>query len=156
MKPTKIPRSVLVMIHTPDMQFLLLKRVCKNEFSNKVDRDFWQSVTGSLDFEDELPIDAARRELFEETGLRAEDYEFRDLMHTTEYEIFPEWRYRYAEGVTHNTEYQFALCVPDTVVAVRLAEGEHTDFQWLPASEAADACFSWNNAGAIRRLVGID
>ena len=156
MKPTKIPRSVLVMIHTPDMQFLLLKRVCKNEFSNKVDRDFWQSVTGSLDFADELPIDAARRELFDETGLRAEDYEFRDLMHTTEYEIFPEWRYRYAEGVTHNTEYQFALCVPDTTVAVRLAECEHTEFRWLPASEAADACFSWNNAGAIRRLVGID
>ena len=156
MKPPKIPRSVLVMIHTPDMQFLLLKRVCKNEFSNKVDRDFWQSVTGSLDFEDELPIDAARRELFEETGLRAEDYEFRDLMHTTEYEIFPEWRYRYAEGVTHNTEYQFALSVPDTTVDVQLAQTEHTEYQWLPASEAADACFSWNNAGAIRRLAGID
>ena len=156
MKPPKIPRSVLVMIHTPDMQFLLLKRVCKNEFSNKVDRDFWQSVTGSLDFEDESPIDAARRELFEETGLRAEDYEFRDLMHTTEYEIFPEWRYRYAEGVTHNTEYQFALCVPDTTVDVQLAQTEHTEYQWLPSSEAADACFSWNNAGAIRRLAGID
>ena len=156
MKPPKIPRSVLVMIHTPDMQFLLLKRVCKNEFSNKIDADFWQSVTGSLDFEDELPIDAARRELFEETGLRAEDYEFRDLMHTTEYEIFPEWRYRYAEGVTHNTEYQFALCVPDTTVTVRLAQTEHTEFQWLPAREAADLCFSWNNAGAIRRLAGID
>ena len=89
MSPPKIPRSVLVMIHTPDMQFLLLKRVCKNEF----DRDFWQSVTGSLDFEDELPSMAARRELFEETGLRAEDYVFRDLAQTTEYEIFPEWRY---------------------------------------------------------------
>ena len=129
MKPPKIPRSVLVMIHTPDMQFLLLKRVCKNEFSNKVDRDFWQSVTGSLDFEDELPIDAARRELFEETGLRAEDYEFRDLMHTAEYEIFPEWRYRYAQGVTHNTEYQFALCVPDTTVAVR---------------RSSQSCAGWN------------
>ena len=134
MKPPKIPRSVLVMIHTPDMQFLLLKRVCKNEF----DCDFWQSVTGSLDFEDELPSVAARRELFEETGLRAEDYIFRDLAQTTEYEIVPEWRYRYAAGVTHNTEYQFALCVPETTVTVRLAQTEHTEVQWLLAREAAD------------------
>ena len=152
MKSYKIPRSVLVMIHTPDMYFLLLKRVCQHEF----DRDFWQSVTGSLDFEDELPIDAARRELFEETGLRAEDYVFRDLVHTAEYEIFPEWRHRYAVGVTQNIEHQFALCVPDSSVTVRLAEGEHTEFQWLPAREAADLCFSWNNAGAIRRLSGIE
>ncbi len=140
------------MIHTPDMQFLLLKRTRKGEF----ERDFWQSVTGSLDFEDELPSDAARRELFEETGLRADEFEFRDLNVSVSYEIFPEWQYRYADGVTSNTEHQFAVCVPDTSVAVTLADNEHTDYQWLPAHEAAALCFSWNNAAAITRLAQID
>ncbi len=148
MKAFKIPRSVLVMIHTPDLQFLMLKRAPKAEF----DRDFWQSVTGSLDAEDELPVLAAKRELFEETGLRADDYQLRDLQSEVIYEIFEQWRYRYAPGVTHNVEHQFALCVPDTRVPIRLAPREHVAFQWLPFEQAADACFSWNNAGAIRRL----
>ena len=61
-KPFKIPVSVLVVIHTPDGQVLLLERA---------DRPgFWQSVTGSLDAPDEPPVKAAVREVFEETGLR--------------------------------------------------------------------------------------
>ena len=40
----KIPESVLVVIHTPDLQVLLIERA---------DRPgYWQSVTGSLDAED--------------------------------------------------------------------------------------------------------
>lgn len=144
----KIPRSVLVMVHTPDMQFLLLKRTPKGEF----DVDFWQSITGSLDALDEPPLLAAKRELWEETGLRAEDYDLRDLQTEVMYEIFPQWRYRYAEGVTHNIEYQFALCVPNTQVPIQLEPREHTAYQWLPYDRAADLCFSWNNAGAIRQL----
>ena len=148
MKAFKIPRSVLVLIHTPDLQFLMLKRAPKAEF----DQDFWQSVTGSLDAVDEPPLLAAKRELFEETGLNADAFELRDLQHEVTYEIFEQWRYRYAPGVTENVEHQFALCVPDTSVAIRLAPREHVAFQWLPFDQAADLCFSWNNAGAIRRL----
>ena len=147
----KIPRSVLVLIHTPDLQFLLLKRAPK-DVKGEFDVDFWQSVTGSLDALDEPPLLAAKRELFEETGLNADEYIFRDLQHAVEYEIFEQWRYRYAPCVTHNTEYQFAVCVPNTQVAVRLAPNEHVAYQWLPFAQAADLCFSWNNAGAIRRV----
>ena len=126
----------------------MLKRTPKAEF----DQDFWQSVTGSLDAVDEPPLLAAKRELFEETGLNADAFELRDLQHEVTYEIFEQWRYRYAPGVTENVEHQFALCVPDTSVAIRLAPREHVAFQWLPFDQAADLCFSWNNAGAIRRL----
>lgn len=147
----KIPRSVLVMVHTPDMYFLMIKRVRKAGF----DVDFWQSVTGSLDFESEPAVDAAKRELFEETGLRADEFVFTDLQHQVRYEIFEQWRYRYAPDVTHNIESQFSVCVPTMKVPVVLAADEHTDFQWLPAEAAAEVCFSWNNADAIRRLAGL-
>ena len=62
--PHKIPESVLVVIHTADLEVLLIERA---------DRPgFWQSVTGSLDRLDEPLLDTAARELFEETGIRAD------------------------------------------------------------------------------------
>ena len=57
----KIPESVLVVIHTAEMEVLLIERA---------DRPgFWQSVTGSKDEENELLLETAVREVAEETGL---------------------------------------------------------------------------------------
>jgi dATP pyrophosphohydrolase len=67
------------------------------------------------------------------------------------YEIFPEWRWRYAPGVTHNTENVFALLLPQPI-APRIAPREHLQFAWLPWDQAAQRCFSWSNAAAIRQL----
>ena len=47
----KIPRSVLVVIHTPELQVLMMQRAGW--------QDFWQSVTGSLAHESEPLRDAA-------------------------------------------------------------------------------------------------
>jgi len=57
----KIPESVLVVIHTPELQVLLLERARQP--------DFWQSVTGSKDRLDESWRDTALREVAEETGI---------------------------------------------------------------------------------------
>jgi dATP pyrophosphohydrolase len=57
----KIPQSVLVVIHTPALDVLLIRRA---------DADaYWQSVTGSKDREDEAFRDTAIREVLEETGI---------------------------------------------------------------------------------------
>ena len=144
-RPYKIPRSVLVVIHTPALQVLLIERA---------DRPgFWQSVTGSLDAEDEALEATARREVLEETGIDVDAVGGRlvNWQHENVYEIFGTWRHRYAPGVTHNTEHVFGLTVPAGTPVV-LAPREHLAHQWLPWAQAAERCFSPSNAEAIRQL----
>jgi dihydroneopterin triphosphate diphosphatase len=146
--PWKIPRSVLLVIHTSDLQVLLLERADKP--------DFWQSVTGSLDSEDEAPAQACIREVFEETGIEigsaaVPTHALVDWQLANDYEIYPVWRHRYAPGVTRNTEYVFGLTVPQGT-PVRLSPREHLQLVWLPWQEAADRCFSPSNAEAVLQL----
>lgn len=142
-QPYKIPRSVLVLIHTQDLQVLLMERVPWH--------GFWQSVTGSIDSPDESLRDTAIREVWEETGLDATRYELSDWGIENRYEIFRRWRSRYAPGVTHNSERVFGLMLPEPL-PVRVAPAEHYCYAWLPWREAADKCFSWSNRDAILAL----
>jgi dATP pyrophosphohydrolase len=139
----KLPVSVLVVIHTPALKALLIRRADHAEF--------WQSVTGSVDAEDADLLHTAAREVQEETGLAVQPTELVDWGMTNVYEIYPAWRHRYAPGVTRNTEHLFSLCVPDAV-PVRLSPREHTDWQWLDWRAAADLCYSPSNAEAILQL----
>ena len=115
---------------------------------------FWQSVTGSLDRSDEDLAQAATREVFEETGIAVDQLPadaLRNLHHQIEYEIYPEWRFRYAPGVTRNTEHWFALQVPENT-SIQLSPREHVAYEWLPFEEAALKCFSPSNGEAILKL----
>ena len=138
----KIPVSVLVVIHTPDLQVLLLERADAP--------GLWQSVTGSQDAGETLR-ETAIREVGEETGLDATRYPLTDWNLENQFEIFERWRHRYAPGVTHNTEHVFGLLLPEPL-QVTLSPREHLNQIWLPWREAAEKCFSWSNAEAIRRL----
>ncbi|WP_310462705.1 dihydroneopterin triphosphate diphosphatase [Sphaerotilus sp.] len=146
--PPKIPESVLVVIHTPDLQVLLIERADQP--------GYWQSVTGSKDLPEESLRETAWREVAEETGIRVgtaqvPDEALRDWSLRNVYEIYPVWRHRYADGVTHNTEHVFGLTVP-VGTPVTLAPREHLRYVWLPWREAADRCFSPSNAEAILHL----
>lgn len=138
----KRPVSVLVVIHTPDLDILLLERAGHP--------GFWQSVTGSQEDEETLSA-TARREVEEETGLDTRRYPLTDWQQTNTYEIFAEWRHRYAPGVSRNTEHVFSLEIPARQ-AIRLAPGEHLNYQWLAWPEAAERCFSASNREAILAL----
>ncbi len=148
LRAPKIPESVLVVIYTPEREVLLIER--------SDHPGFWQSVTGSKDSIDEALLLTAQREVAEETGIVVGSAQvplaaLRDWQLSNIYEIYPVWRQRYGEGVTHNTEHVFGLRVPrDT--PIRLAPREHQQFSWLDWREAADRCFSPSNAEAILQL----
>ncbi|HYC65421.1 MAG TPA: dihydroneopterin triphosphate diphosphatase [Reyranellaceae bacterium] len=139
----KLPESVLVVVHTPALEVLLIERAANP--------GFWQSVTGAREEGDIDLADTARRELREETGLV--DGTLTDWRLTNRYEIWPQWRARYAPDVTHNTEHVFGFRVPQITVAT-LDPAEHTAQLWLPWREAIDKVFSPTNRDAISQLPG--
>lgn len=142
MKPFKQPVSALIVIHTGALDILLIERAAHP--------GYWQSVTGSR--EGDEPIAAtASREVEEETGIVVAPHVLTDWATHVDFEIFPQWRQRYAPGTTHNREHIFSLQVPaDT--PIRLAPGEHRAWRWVPWQQAAEAVFSWSNRDAIQTL----
>ncbi len=148
----KIPQSVLVVIYTPSLQVLLIRRAEPDPATPAL----WQSVTGSKDHADESFEDTAVREVREETGIDCGPGSplhpnLRDWTLENVYPIYPRWLHRYAPGVVSNTEHVFGLQVPHPT-AVQLDPREHTAFQWLPFAEAAALCFSPSNAQACLLL----
>ena len=95
----------------------------------------------------------AVREVREETGVDVQGAgcQLTDWRLENVYDIYPQWRGRYAPGVTRNTEHVFGLRVP-CGTAVRLDPREHTAHRWLPWREAADCCYSPSNAEACLLL----
>jgi dATP pyrophosphohydrolase len=139
----KLPLSVLVVVHTAELEVLLLERASHP--------GYWQSVTGSLDRLDEPLEAAAAREVLEETGTDAASGVLTRWPMASSFEIYAQWRHRFASGITHNTEHVFSLALARRQ-PVTLAPGEHLSFAWLPWREAAARCFSWSNRDAIRML----
>ena len=139
----KIPESVLVVIHTRDLQVLIMERADQ--------AGFWQSVTGSKDTLEEAISVTAMREVKEETGLDTAQFRLSDWNLQNVYDIYPIWLHRYPVGVTRNTEHVFGLTLPG-IMPITLAEREHRQYRWLGWREAADCCFSASNAEAILQL----
>lgn len=142
----KIPISVLVVIYSKDFQFLLIER---QGFPN-----YWQSVTGSIEYGESL-INCAQREVFEETGITVVEDKpcnLKDLHTFRDFEIFQQWRHRYAPEVTHNREHWFSLMV-DINIPVKISPKEHRQYLWCDGESAIKKCFSWTNKEAIQLIL---
>ena len=138
----KIPVSTLVVIHTPELQVLLLERADHP--------GFWQSVTGSQ-HEGEALRDTAIREVGEETGLDAARYPARGVELAERLRnlscVAPPFRAR--------SHAQYGARVRARGSRAAAGEGgprEHLAALWLPWDEAAERVFSWSNRKAILML----
>lgn len=136
----KRPESVLVVIYATDTQRVLMLQ--RND-----DPAFWQSVSGSLE-QGETALCAAKREVAEETGLSAVGLV--DCQQSVDFEIFPQFRHKYAPNVTHCHEHWFLLPLAQAC-EVRLSE--HSAYRWVTAEQAVMMTKSWNNAAAIEQFL---
>lgn len=121
-------------------QVLLIKRT---DHAN-----FWQSVTGSLEW-GEQAYPAAIRELGEETNINVDA--LRETGITRTYQILSEWQSRYAPNTQRNKEHVFYCSLVDKP-EVTLNPEEHTDYVWLDFDQAVEKVFSWSNRVAISAL----
>ena len=137
----KRAESVLVLVYTELGHVLMLER-------NRPE-GFWQSVTGSLEW-NELADQAAVRELFEETGLK--DRQLTNCNMENSFPILPEWRHRYAPDVKENRESVYALRL-SAPCKIQLNPNEHNKYEWLDYKAAIQKCSSWTNRQAIEQIV---
>ena len=140
MQPFRRPESVLIVIYTEDGEFLLLER--------RRPPGFWQSVTGSLEW-GEFADAAARREVFEETGIT--QGVLVNLQWTQVYELLPAFGKVYAPGITLNLEHAFSLRLLHRV-PVTLSDSEHVRYRWASATEAVETASSSTNRAVIAEL----
>lgn len=139
----KRPESVLVVVSAGNQVLLLQKRDVPT---------FWQSVTGSLLWEETSPLLAAWRELHEETGLTASEGELIDCQFKERFRIYRCWQHRYAKGVRHNLEHVF--CFKMTAPREIVLSEEHISYCWLEKEVAARKATSPSNQRAILKFVG--
>lgn len=138
----KRPESVLVVVYTRTGKVLLMRRKDKP--------GFWQSVTGSMKWDEQTAEITARRELKEETGLTATNG-LRNWRKTYRFKIMPQWSHRYAPGTRENVEHFLSLELPSET-AVTLNPSEHIEFAWLSFDDALQRVTSWTNREAIELI----
>jgi dATP pyrophosphohydrolase len=146
--PFKQPRSVQVVVFAETGQgraYLLLRRVQSHG-------SFWQPVTGSLEG-DETHAEAAVREVYEETGYRPQVGELIELGVVNVFEIAPQWRVKYAPGVTHNEEVCFALQVAEQDVVVDPIE--HDAYAWVDYDTALEMIYWDSNRRAFAAVADL-
>ena len=106
-----------------DLQFCVLRRA---------DVDQWQFVAGGGE-DNETPIEAAIREISEETGIKTDSITKLTSMAYVPADVISECHRKYwAKDTFVLPEYQFAFeCIPD----IRLSD-EHLDCEWLSYRDA--------------------
>lgn len=128
--------SIECWLLSPDEQVLLLE-VPGREGKHDA---FWQPITGGIEH-DEIPVQAALREIAEETGLQ--------LGHSDLTQVTSEHTVVISPGLTISKTL-FIAQIPDTRITIN--PQEHSDYQWIQSDAVADALF-WDSNRDTWKLV---
>ena len=101
-----------ILVQHVDGTFLLTKR----DMSKDVYPGYWEASAGGSALAGEEPLEAAKRELFEETGLTALSMEL--VSHTF-------------RDTSHSMFYSYLAVVDSDKDSVILQEGETVDYKWV-------------------------
>jgi 8-oxo-dGTP pyrophosphatase MutT (NUDIX family) len=107
---------------------------------------FWQGVTGGVE-DGETLVEAARRELYEETGLVPLSLEQIDYSYS--FPVEEEWRDLYAAGVEEIVEYVFLAWVDGQQEPT--ITWEHDQGQWCSFHQALGLLAWPGNIEALKR-----
>ena len=132
-------RIVKIVVHDGERVLLLHRR--------KDGGNFWQPITGSIE-EGEQPLDAARRELAEETG-HAGEPETLDLLQS----FMIESKYL-AETILPPiiaTETSFTFAMPPGAT-IRMDATEHDDYGWFSFAEAYEKIHWTDDREALEKV----
>jgi dihydroneopterin triphosphate diphosphatase len=109
------------------LSYLLLHRIASRG-------DFWQGVTGGVEEGEEI-LEAANREMIEETGLIPAA--MTKIDYTYSFSVADQWRHLYAEGVTEIVEYVIVAHVNDQQEPT-IDSREHDTWQWYNLNQALE------------------
>ena len=102
-----------------------------------------------MEWHESSPLQTARRELVEETGIVGSEVELIDTGICNQFPLPESIRSLYPPGTTYNREY-LVSCRINSPVGVELCQSEHINSCWVSMESAMTMVWSWTNRCGIR------